>query len=92
MSRLSDWRNLWRLHGGDWHGPRVETWTVPEDNFCAFMDAAVEAAVLAEREACALVADGFGDSAHIAHDMKQGVFLSDRDCKTRLPLPSARVG
>lgn len=42
-SKLSDWRKLWRQHGGDWHGPRVEKWTIPEDNFCAFMDAAIAA-------------------------------------------------
>lgn len=23
--------------GDDWHGPRVEHWTIPEDNFCGFM-------------------------------------------------------
>lgn len=25
-------RPIWRKHGGGWHGPRVETWTIPEDN------------------------------------------------------------
>lgn len=29
---LGNLRPIWRKHGGDWHGPRVETWTIPEDN------------------------------------------------------------
>ncbi len=34
---LGEIRKLWRKHGGDQHGPRVETWTIPEDNMQAFV-------------------------------------------------------
>lgn len=30
-------RQLWKKHGGDQHGPRVETMTIPEANFAAFI-------------------------------------------------------
>lgn len=30
-------RALWKAHGGSWHGPRVETWTMPEANIEAFL-------------------------------------------------------
>ena len=30
-------RKLWHKHGGDQHGPRVETMTIPEVNFNAFI-------------------------------------------------------
>lgn len=35
--KLSDFRDAWQQHGGYWHGPRIETWTIPEANFCGFM-------------------------------------------------------
>ena len=30
-------RKLWHKHGGHQHGPRVETMTIPEVNFNAFI-------------------------------------------------------
>ena len=33
---LADLRPIWKRHGGDWHGPRVERWTIPEANVEAF--------------------------------------------------------
>lgn len=29
---------LWRKHGGTQHGPRVEHYTIPEDDFWLFID------------------------------------------------------
>lgn len=36
--KLDEIRSLWRSHGGDQHGPRVETWTIPEANVEGFVD------------------------------------------------------
>lgn len=33
---LRDMRPIWKANGGGWHGPRVETWTIPEANMEAF--------------------------------------------------------
>lgn len=35
--KASDIKKLWRKHGGDQHGPRVETMTIPEDRFYDFI-------------------------------------------------------
>lgn len=34
----------------------------------------IASAIMAEREACAKTAEGFTITAHIAHDMKSGIF------------------
>ena len=38
---LETLRPLWKAHGGNWHGPRVEHWTIPEANMAAFFNAAL---------------------------------------------------
>ena len=43
--KFSELKNLWRKHGGDQHGPRVETLTIPEANFMAFMTEAITRSV-----------------------------------------------
>ena len=30
-------RDIWRAHGGDFHGPNVETGTMPEENLLPFL-------------------------------------------------------
>ena len=35
--KASEIKKLWRKHGGDQHGPRVETMTIPEDGFYSFI-------------------------------------------------------
>jgi hypothetical protein len=42
---MTDARELWRKHGGDQHGPRIETMTIPESNFNAFLKDAFIAAL-----------------------------------------------
>ena len=38
---LGDLRPIWKEHGGGWHGPRVEHWSIPEANMTAFFNAAL---------------------------------------------------
>ncbi|MCB5410480.1 hypothetical protein [Pseudogemmobacter faecipullorum] len=33
---LGGLRPIWKANGGSWHGPRVEHWTIPEDNMVKF--------------------------------------------------------
>lgn len=40
---------LWRAHGGDQHGPNVETVTMPLHKFFGFVRAAIAAALNGER-------------------------------------------
>jgi len=35
---LADLRPIWKAHGGDWHGPKVERWSIPEANMPAFFN------------------------------------------------------
>jgi hypothetical protein len=37
-------RPIWKAHGGAWHGPHVEHWTIPEANVEAVFSAALAAA------------------------------------------------
>ena len=47
---LRDYKKLWRKHGGDQHGPRVETMTIPESNFEAFIRDAVATAIATKEQ------------------------------------------
>ena len=38
-SRLGAVRKIWQAHGGRQHGPRVETWTIPESKMLGFVRA-----------------------------------------------------
>ena len=40
----ADIKKLWAEHGGETHGPRVETVTMPEHLFWGFVDALITAA------------------------------------------------
>ena len=40
---LGDLRPIWRKHGGDWHGPHVEMWIIPEKNMVAVVSAFLSA-------------------------------------------------
>lgn len=42
-------RDLWRKHGGDFHGPRVETGTMPEADLLPFLRSLITGAPLATR-------------------------------------------
>lgn len=37
--KLGEVLKLWRQHGGDTHGPRIETWTIPEARVMGFIAA-----------------------------------------------------
>ena len=38
MPKLGEVFEIWKRHGGSSHGPRVETWTIPESNVNAFVE------------------------------------------------------
>ena len=40
---LSFLRPIWKAHGGEWHGPKVERWSIPEAQMTAFFNAALRA-------------------------------------------------
>lgn len=48
--KLSEIRKIWRRHGGDQHGPRVETWTIPEANMKDFVSDLLRSAPQNEEE------------------------------------------
>jgi anti-sigma factor ChrR (cupin superfamily) len=41
--RLETLRPIWKAHGGEWHGPKVERWSIPEDQMVTFFHAALAA-------------------------------------------------
>jgi len=36
-------RPIWKDHSGEWHGPKVERWSIPEDQMVTFFNAALRA-------------------------------------------------
>lgn len=38
-------RPIWKAHGGEWHGPKVETWSIPEARMTSFMAEALRPAL-----------------------------------------------
>jgi len=34
-------RPIWKDHSGEWHGPKVERWSIPEDQMVTFFNAAL---------------------------------------------------
>jgi hypothetical protein len=41
--RLEWLRKFWKQSGGEWHGPKVERWSIPEANMPTFFTAALRA-------------------------------------------------
>ena len=85
-------RAAWRAAGGSFHGPHIETATMPEEKMFFFVRCLLEAERSAEREACAKVCDGHSaDASFLYGDYAAGCENEAASCAAAIRVRSNAI-